>query len=101
MAIHPSDCTCDDSLGCQLRRSRALQLNAGAAKSTVRGRPRSNSEYNGWERGYAYVERPGGARMPILKDNGSRMRVKEASERAPEIRALEQRQAAERMKENA
>lgn len=91
MAVHAPNCPCD-AYACRLRRS--VQINTGAAKSQLRGRPGTNAEYNGWERGYATEERPGGARMPILNEKGNRMRMKEATERAHEITELRRRRAA-------
>ena len=75
--IHPPDCTCETSLGCKLRREGSLQLNTGAATTTRKGRPRSNAEYNGWERGIAGERRKGGTFMPYLDAKGNTIPIKE------------------------
>lgn len=88
MSVHPIDCDCD-AYACELRRN--VQINTGGASSNRRGTPGSNSRYNGWERGYATEERPGGTRMPIINEHGNMMRMKEASERSTEIEATRRR----------
>lgn len=75
--IHPPDCDCTDSLGCQLRRSGSLQLNTGAATTQRRGIPRSNAEYNGIERAVAGERRKGGTFMPYLNAKGETIPIRE------------------------
>lgn len=74
--IHPPDCTCTDSLGCQLRRNGGVQLSAGAATSTRRGRSADNGRYNGWERSIAGEHRKGGF-MPYLTPKGDPVPIRE------------------------
>lgn len=90
--IHSPDCDCD-AYACRLR-AKGVQVSAGAATSTRRGKPDSNARYNAWERGIFTVERPDGSRMPVLNEKGTAMRMKEASERRHEIEAMQRRQAA-------
>lgn len=75
--IHPPDCTCTESLGCQLRRSGTLQLSAGQARSVWRGKARSNAEYNGIERAVAGERRKGGTFMPYLDATGKTIPIRE------------------------
>jgi len=76
MAVDYDD---DSTYGAQLR-SKGVIVDAGAAKSTRRGKPSSNAEYNGWERGVEGEHRPDGSFMPYLNGEGSPIRKKAMSE---------------------
>lgn len=76
--IHPADCDCG-SYACELR-AKGVQTNAGAATSHRRGRPGSNAEYNGWERGFAGETRADGSFMPYTHGDGTPIRNKEFAE---------------------
>ena len=90
--IHEPDCRCG-AYACEMR-AKGVQLSAGAAATTKRGRPSSNDRYNSWERGIYTVERPDGSRMPVLNEQGNMMRMKEASQRRQELNAMRRRQHA-------
>ena len=89
--IHPSDCECTTSLGCQLRRS-GIQLSAGAATSTRKGKPGSNAEYNGIERGIAGERRKGGGFMPYLDAKGAVIPIKEHQAKRAHHKEIRRRQ---------
>lgn len=68
-----------NSYGARLR-AKGVQITAGAATSTRRGTPDTNSRYNGWERGIAGESRPGGTFMPYFDNDGTIVRNKQMSE---------------------
>jgi len=78
MATHPRGCDCQ-AYACRLR-AKGVQLDTGAATSVRKGKPDSNSRYNGWERGVVGEERPDGTFMPYLSGEGSPIRNKAVSE---------------------
>ena len=90
--IHPPDCDCTDSLGCQLRRTGGVQLNPGQATSVRRGRPRSNAEYNGIERGISGERRPDGSFMPYLTPKGDTIPIREGRALRSKHREIRRRQ---------
>jgi hypothetical protein len=64
-----------NSYGARLR-AKGICLDAGAAKSERKGKPSSNADYNGWERGVVGEHRPDGTFMPYLTGEGSPVRQK-------------------------
>jgi hypothetical protein len=68
-----------DSYGARLR-AKGVQIDAGHAKSTRKGTPSSNAQYNGWERGVVGEHRPGETFMPYLNAHGDAIRNKAHSE---------------------
>ena len=64
-----------ESYGAKLR-AKGVQIGAGVATTVRRGTPESNSRYNGWERGLAGENRPGGTFMPYLDAKGDVIRNK-------------------------
>jgi len=57
-------------------RRKGVQISAGATPSSRKGKPGTNAEYNGWERGLVAEERPGGKRMPYINAQGDPIRNK-------------------------
>lgn len=87
---HPSDCTCD-RYACQLR-SKGVQVSpAGMARHNGKT-PASNAQYNGWERGIASEDRPGGTRMPYLNGNGAAIPIKTFTEKRSTYEKIRQKQ---------
>lgn len=89
--IHPPDCTCTDTLGCRIRRESSLQLSPGQARTELKGRPRSQNQFNSWERGVAGEQRKGGF-MPYLDAKGNVIPIKKGTEKRFEHRETRRRQ---------
>lgn len=86
---HPPGCECG-RYACSLR-TKGVQVSPAGMVSHNRIPPKSNAQYNGWERGTMSEERPGGKRMPVLDGNGDAIPLKKASEKGLHDKLVEQR----------
>lgn len=82
MAVHPAGCDCG-SYACRLRNKGVSISRAATPNKPMKGRPGSNAEYNGWEKGRAGEQRPNGTFMPYLDGKGNAMSVKEFANDRP------------------
>lgn len=84
---------CDEHYGCRLR-SKGVQIGTLATPSKDKhGTLTPTAPKPEWAK-CVYDERPDGSKMPILKSDGSPLRVKEAGEKASFLRDLAARQQA-------
>lgn len=80
MPVHPAGCDCG-SYACELRNKGVSIAHAATPNKVRKGKPGSNAEYNGWEKGLAGEKRPGGTFMPHLDGKGNTIGVKQFSEK--------------------
>lgn len=78
MSVHPSGCDCG-RYACRLR-SKGISISPAATPTRRNSVPPTNDRYNGWEKGKAYEERPGGTQMPILSKDGQLIPIKKFNE---------------------
>jgi len=64
---------------------RAPGLPPSKRTTPMKGTASSNAEYNKWEAGFVYEDRPGGVKAPIYNDKGKPIRNKEYSENRHQI----------------
>lgn len=88
--IHPPDCDCL-AYACRLR-AKGVQLSPGAATTQRRGKPGSNAEHNGWERGLAGEARRHGTFMPYLDATGKKIPIKQGVTDRSKHREIRRRQ---------
>jgi hypothetical protein len=87
--IHLPGCSCE-AYACQLR-AKGVQLSAGRATTIRKGKPGSNAEHNGWERGVAGERRKGGTFMPYLDAKGDVIPIREGVAKRAHHREIRQR----------
>ena len=80
MAVHPEGCDCG-SYACELRNKGVSIAHAATPNRTRKGKPGSNAEYNGWEKGKAGERRSNGTFMPYLDGKGNTIPVKQFAEK--------------------
>lgn len=84
---------CDEHYGCRLR-SKGVQIGTLATPSKPKqGTLTPTPRHEAWSKP-VYDERPNGFKMPILKSDGSPLRVKEASEKPHLLSRLREQQQA-------
>jgi hypothetical protein len=74
---------CEEHYGCRLK-SKGLQVSPSATPSRHNGR-RKQVEPPSWNKGILYDERPNGTKMPVMNNDGSPVRMKQASEQRHKI----------------
>lgn len=87
----PVGCTEHEHYGAQLR-AKGVSVAPSATPSRFRHGTLRKPSAPSWEKGIPTEKRPGGTEMPILREDGSRMRIKEHSQRRREIEAIRDRQ---------
>lgn len=98
MTIHPSDCECETSYGCQLRRKSVgyAMVATPTARARRPWRDGSKVNHNSWEAGVAGERRRDGSFIPYVGDKtGRRIHVKEYGERRHELTQARKRQIVE------
>lgn len=90
MSMHPVGCECP-AYGCELRR-KGVQLSAGQARSTTKGKLGSNAEYNGIERAITGERRKGGTFMPYLDTKGNTIPIREGRAERSKHREIRRKQ---------
>lgn len=84
---------CDEHYGCRLR-SKGVQIGTLATPSKEKKGTLTPTQRNpAWAK-QVYDERPDGSKMPILKSDGTPLRVKEASEKPHLLKRLKELQQA-------
>ena len=78
---HPPDCSCD-TYGCALRR-KGVVISPSATPNRRNKIPPKRKHVPGQP--IVYQDRPGGFKMPILREDGSHLRRKQYLERKHEI----------------
>lgn len=87
----PVGCTEHEHYGAQLR-AKGINVSASATPTRVKHGKFRPPVAPSWEKAIPTEKRPGGYEMPILKENGRPMRIKEHGQRRREIEQIRDRQ---------
>lgn len=82
---------CDVHYACRLRQNKSMIMPSSTPSRFKHGKIRKMVEPS-WEKGIPTEKRPGGFEMPYLRPDGSKMRIKEFTQRRREIEATRDRQ---------
>lgn len=91
MALRDCEFPCDEHYRCRLLQNRSMVAPSATPSRYRHGKLRKPAQPS-WEKGIPTEKRPGGFEMPYLREDGSKIRVKEYGERRREIESIRDRQ---------
>lgn len=89
---------CTEHYACRMR-DKGVRISTAATPSRHNRVPPRPTEPPSWNKQLVTEDRPGGFKMPVLRDDGSQMRIKEYTENRHRIEEARKRRAATTVKE--